>query len=157
MKMKNRDIHFRAKSATPETDGNEWFYGSYYKTAKTTYCFANDCEAHPDNIEHYILFDMMTDWGLPNKKLRVDINPDTLCEYTQMHDKKNQRIYEGSIVQTEYETKEDRFVVVWDDNFAGFIIKGYDILDTLSAQQVEVIGNIIDNPELLLKEDKNEE
>ena len=74
-----------------------------------------------------------------------------------MHDKKNQRIYEGSIVQTEYETKEDRFVVVWDDNFAGFVIKGYDILDTLSAQQIEVIGNIIDNPELLLKEDKNEE
>lgn len=77
-----RDIEFRAKGIE-ENDKNRWYYGSYYRTDDTTYCFKEDYDRHPDNTKHYILFDEIMDWGLPNRKLRADINIDTLGQYTR--------------------------------------------------------------------------
>lgn len=77
-----REIKFRAKGIE-ENDKDRWYFGSYYKTDDTTYCFKEDYDRNPDNTKHYILFDEMTDWCLPNRKLRADININTLGQYTR--------------------------------------------------------------------------
>lgn len=92
-----RSILFRAKGID-EDDKDRWYEGFYIALSDTTYCFKEDCEKHPDNTKHYIIFDQMTDWGLPNRHLQVRINPDTLCQFTGIIAKDGKRIYKGDIV-----------------------------------------------------------
>lgn len=141
----NRKVCFRAKGNDEETK-NRWFYGSYYCTCDTTFCFAGECEDN-HNIHHYILYDQMTDWGLPNRKFQADIEFSTLGQYTNKNDKKGHPIYEDDVVQIPYRTREDKFLVVWDEQFAAFWVQGYGILSDEVAKMCEVVGNIIDNPE----------
>ena len=77
-----REIKFRAKGNDKETN-NRWFKGYYYKETETTYCFKEDYDRHPENTHHYIIFEEMTDWGLPNRHLRVDIDIETLGQFTR--------------------------------------------------------------------------
>ena len=92
-----RDILFRAKGID-EDDKDRWYEGFYIALNDTTYCIKEDYENHPDNAKHYIIFDQMTDWGLPNRHLQARINPDTLCQFTGIVAKDGRRIYEGDIV-----------------------------------------------------------
>ena len=69
-----REILFRGKD--PET--GKWYEGFYMALSETTYCFKGDYDRHPDNTKHYIVFDRMTDWGLPNQHLRADADPSTV-------------------------------------------------------------------------------
>lgn len=92
-----RDILFRAKGID-EDDKDRWYEGFYIALNDTTYCIKEDYEKHPDNTKYYIIFDQMTDWGLPNRHLQARINPDTLCQFTGIVAKDGRRIYEGDIV-----------------------------------------------------------
>lgn len=86
-----RKILFRGKD--PET--GKWYEGFYMALSDTTYCFEKDYAAHPDNTKHYIVFDEMTDWGLPNRHLRADVDPTTVGQYTGLNDKNGKRILRG--------------------------------------------------------------
>ena len=61
-----RDILFRGK----DSDTGKWYEGFYMALSDTTYCFKEDYDRHPDNTKHYIVFDKMTDWCLPNQHLK---------------------------------------------------------------------------------------
>lgn len=76
-----REIKFKAKGIE-DYDKDKWYYGYYVKLDKTTYCFKEDYEKNPNISEYKIIFDVTTDWGLPNQHKMVDININTLCEYT---------------------------------------------------------------------------
>lgn len=119
---------YRAKGVD-EKDKNTWYYGHYWKTQDTTFCFAEDYATHPQNTHHYILFDQMTDWGLPNRKLRADINPDTLGKFIGIKDTEGKAIFQGDIVTRtdihpakeptvgviEYDVENTAFVIHWID------------------------------------------
>ena len=142
-----REIKFRAKGDDKQTK-DKWFYGSYYQTDDTTYCFEEDYANHPDNTKHYILFDEMTDWGLPNRKMRASINPETLGQFTGLCDKNENRIYEGDILKGTFygyllERDNEIFAVKWDEKNAGFLANYFE------PSKCEVIGNVFENPELL--------
>lgn len=148
-----REILFRGKD--PET--GTWYEGFYMALSDTTYCFRGDYDAHPDNTKHYIVFDRMTDWGLPNQHLRADADPSTVGQYTGLKDKHGKRIFEGDILRWTGEDGETGKVIVI---FAGgsFLLKCVEVLDAPAdpfdefdrgCQTLEVIGNIHDNPELL--------
>ena len=98
--------------------------------------------------------------------LMCKINLDNLIRWTGLKDKNGKFIYEGDIVQTTFENNSKIiFSVVWDNQtalFNGKIIKkeginnyfmpNRDYLYYLlgnEKDEVEVIGNINENPELL--------
>lgn len=126
-----REIKFRGKS---KTDG-EWFYGNlYYK----------DTEGR-------------THIGT-TKKGCLDIDPDTVGQYTGLKDKNGKEIYEGDIIGCHnpnikhlifYNEEQGRFMAALDGDIENdyFGICGLDCSRWNATK--EVIGNIHDNPELL--------
>lgn len=165
-----REILFRGKD--PET--GRWYEGFYMKLSDTTYCFKEDYDAHPDNTKHFIVFDRMTDWGLPNQHLRAAVDPETVGQYTGLTDKNGKRIFEGDIVRWTWEPYvlaspggycHHSCGTVFEVRFleSGFTLcKVGDRTPEPNAngkvanyefwnfhRGLEVIGNIYDNPELL--------
>ena len=144
-----REILFRGKD--PETGC--WYEGFYMSISETTYCFKEDYDRHPDNTKHYIIFDRMTDWCLPNQHLLADIDPSTVGQYTGLKDRNGKRIFEGDIVEGADYTAEDGGygVVSFDDG--AFEVSGNNCSGTFHenywGSEFEVIGNIHDNPEML--------
>jgi uncharacterized phage protein (TIGR01671 family) len=74
-----------------------------------------------------------------------------LEQFTGLHDKSGKEIYEGDIVKRVI-LKEKHFKVVWDNKYSCFM--GMDIHDDshdiiLSQWELEIIGNIYENQELL--------
>jgi uncharacterized phage protein (TIGR01671 family) len=166
-----REILFRG--FTPDENGREtitvsgkqikgeWVQGSYWELRKTTYCFQSDYDRHPDNTEHYIVFDRMTDWGLPNRHLQADVIPETVGQFTGRTDKNCKKVFEHDILQT-FTVWADGTVekcgvgiVQWWENDQCYVLatkEGYHIDDFGNLgrpEYYEVIGNIHDNPELL--------
>lgn len=77
---------------------------------------------------------------------------------TLLKDKNGKEIYEGDIV-LDYYDGDDAFVVEWDKDTASFRLTGTDGIASVSFdnfysdKDLEVIGNIHENPELLGGED----
>lgn len=72
------------------------------------------------------------------------VDPKTVGQYTGLTDKNGTKIFEGDIVLR----RKDKELVFYDDGgFSPFAIPGWEC--TPDADEVEVIGNIHDNPELL--------
>lgn len=160
-----REILFRG--FTPDEKGKDeilingksikgqWVQGSYWKLNKTTYCFKEDYESDPDNTQHYIVFDQMTDWGLPNRHLQADVIPETVGQYTGLTDKNGKKIFEGDIVKVYARGYHTICTVSWAETVAHFqlwqinTIPNTPTVLNLGNYDCEVIGNIHDNPELL--------
>lgn len=155
-----RETLFRGKG---KDDGN-WYEGYYLQLHDTTYCCMpsdNADEANrlnKENEHHYIVFEQMTDWGLPNKHLRAEVLPETVCQYTGLTDKNGRKIFEGDIVaymdtystDNGYAESDCIGKVFWCEEELCL-----SVTERLSAESWEVledccvIGNIFDNPELI--------
>ena len=139
-----REILFRGKC----TDTGKWYEGQYIHLHKTTCCFKEDYDKNPDNDIHQIVFERMTDWCLPNQHLRADVIPETVGQYTGLTDKNGKKIFEGDIVNIEYDTKVENAVIEYHGvSFYG--ATPADLWELNDYYAIEVIGNIHDNPELL--------
>lgn len=135
-----REIIFRGK----DPENGKWYEGQYIHLHKTTYCFDVDYAANPDNDIHQIVFERMTDWGLPNQHFRADVDPATVGQHTGLKDKNGKRIFEGDIVYDGF-TKDK---VVFED-CQWKLVDRHGMWINLFDREVEIIGNIHDNPELI--------
>jgi len=79
-----------------------------------------------------------------------------IMQYTGLKDKNGKEIYEGDIVKYQYD-EGDGFrwnteIITWMDNLTGWfpIVVGYH--SGFSMKDLEIIGNIYENPELLKEE-----
>lgn len=129
-----REIIFRGK----RSDNGEWVYGFYSALpdcAGTVYMIETP-KANPDET---------------NRTYFVD--PSTVGQFTGLTDKNGKKIFEGDIVlKRTYHGKEPRRVVFSFGCFHCGFGGGSSTAThpyTLDDKQIEVIGTIHDNPELL--------
>ena len=152
-----REILFKAK----RIDNGEWVDGHYYKMSETTYCFKEDYKRNPVQEHHYILQERMTDWGLPNQMVQIEIDPKTLCQFTGMTDKNGKRIWENDIVEAWSQgsraigTVKQRVDGLWIMSPAWQNHEFWELKPNSNGETtVEVLVNAFDNPELLQEEHK---
>lgn len=84
-----------------------------------------------------------------------ELNPKDLEQYTGLKDKNGKEIYEGDIVEEEFDDQTNSYEVIWDEIELTWSVKliGYgsslrSYLWELNASRL-VIGNIHENKELL--------
>ena len=118
-----REILFRGK----RIDNGEWFYGCYQEYPNNEVCIQNEYR------DYYFVI------------------PETVGQFTGMRDKNGKKTFEGDIITGRNWLHDDRILyrVVYEEN--GFY---YCDADDVSwhpdhIENVEVIGNIYDNLELL--------
>lgn len=126
-----REILFRGKSK----DNDVWVEGYYCgKVNKTIFSPAEDSAQIVDKDLYW-----------------HEVIPETVGQYTGLKDRKGTDIFEGDIVNII--RAEENGKVEWRENDAAFEVVGdcleASFLENLYGRDVEVIGNIYDNPELL--------
>jgi len=133
-----REILFKAK----RKDDGKWVEGYYQKRYDLL-----------GNEEHLIFHaDSYNVWEY------VEIDPKTLCQFTGLYDKNGKRIWESDVVWLVYDGEEHIYQIVWDNSELDFkATNGEENYGTnyeylLCCDEIEVIGNIFDNPELLQEE-----
>lgn len=136
-----REILFRGKLI----DNGEWVYGQYA-----------------------YLLNARTEDGEPIKHMIVDgtpfgqtVDPATIGQYTGLTDKHGKRIFEGDIVLLTYKSEEgtdtERVEVRYHTTWLKWVITNekdepgyyFEDLGECDTSEIEVIGNIHDNTELL--------
>ena len=135
-----REILFKAK----RKDNGRWEAGYYEK--KTKWHRLSEHGEYVKTEKHYICVNMVS--SEDSYIDRIEVIPETICQYTGLTDKNGSMIWENDVVK-------DNVIfgaVVWDEKNARFMID--DIHDGLQEysdwwNEVEVIGNIFDNPALL--------
>lgn len=123
----NREIKFRGK----RIEGNEWFYGLLYKS----------------NEDYYI----QVEGGLNSPDYYM-VRTETVGQFTGLLDKNGKEIFEGDLTQSNSMIRK----IEWFNNgYWSVSLNGsskFPITFFGSARQLEIeeiIGNVIDNPELI--------
>lgn len=135
-----RKIKFRGK--TIEDVGmrraGEWAYGGYF----VDYCYGGCPEG-----KHYIVEFNSTGMGY---FAHTRVEKDSVGQFIGLHDKNGKEIYEGDIIK-EWET-DSIGVVEYDDKYVHFFLN-LGLNGTFLFGDLEVIGNIYENPELIETEE----
>ena len=141
-----RKIKFRGK----EIDTGKWVYGGLFKEPAPPQCFEKNLED-----KYWIVYPdprYMPDWNLPYEMVRTDVEKETIGQYTGLKDKNGKEIYEGDIVYIAAE--DERGIIRWDNETARYVVIYDNIItdfDNWYGEDLEVIGNIYDNKDLLEK------
>ena len=114
-----REIFFKAK----RKDDGKWVEGYYYKMWEN----------------HYVL------WGMNNDKPdMIEIDPETLCQYTGMTDKDGDKIWENDIAKCD----DELVTIEWDDDYKAFVVVSDTVRESLGEFEeydFEIVGNVFDD------------
>lgn len=130
-----REILFRGK----RLDNGEWIEGSLLKVTA-------------ENKPYYLIFgDNFSFDGKDAKALsHAAVITETVGQFTGLTDKNGKKIFEGDIVDILTENEEIGIVAYEDGGFLvnadGFCV---DFHSNINGTDLEIIGNIHDNPELM--------
>lgn len=140
-----RENLFKAK----KWDNGKWIEGYFVKIKDVT--------------EHNLILTGELSKGAYTDFIGYEVDPETLCQFTGLTDKNGKRIWENNVVLLVYDGKEHIYQIVWDNSELDFkATNGEENYGThyeylLCCEEIEVIGNIFDNPELLQEVRQNEQ
>lgn len=139
----SREILFRGK----RTDNGEWVEGSllidYISGQYFIHTNGNSVNESNKIGEEGCL-----------KFFAFEVDPETVCQYTGLTDKNGKR-YEGDIFQASDGEYIQRYIIKWNEDSLEWSAEcigepdGTLPLSEFRVEEIEVIGNIFDNPELL--------
>ena len=107
------------------------------------------------NWVHGLLANKDDKWYISNKAgapFAYEIRPESICQCTGLRDKNDALSWENDIV-VYYDMTEERYLISWESNKACYEYQQYGCsmmnFNELSGCEIEVLGNIFDNPGLL--------
>ena len=121
-----RTIKFRGKCAKDSRYKGEWVYGGLLQ-----------CEKSKDVLIVYSITDTCS--------CTYHVDPATVGQFTERHDKKGNEIYDGDILQDD---DKRRYQVTWDIQLSRWSLvygSGYYSMTEVEIH-FQVIGNIHDSP-----------
>ena len=126
-----REILFRGKT----TDTREWVYGFYFHQKDTP-------------IEGHFIIDL--------KGFDEEVLPETVGQFTGLTDKNGVKIFEGDVLKCVNPNDGQHHITDFISSMVnGFTLKNVKLTRELALydndwpDEIEVIGNIHDNPELI--------
>ena len=133
-----REILFRGKDSITKS----WVYGALVQQ-----------QDDPLKEKAFIISYSNYQFGDFSEAVMHEVDPETVGQCTGFGDKNGNKIFEGDIVSI-CNSKTFFFIVYWNHAVKSFILKstvngvnGIDCNVLDSTQDIEVIGNIYDNPE----------
>ena len=138
----SREVLFKAK----RKNNGEWVEGGFFKEPYTDKTFIIGWNSTGMGFNEFI-----------------EVNPETVCQYTGLTDKNGKEIWENDVITISaysYDEPEDDYtgIVIYSEYCAGWCLKDINhdcmilpICDCAGSYITEnhYIGNIFDNPELL--------
>lgn len=114
-------------------DNGEWIFGNLIRTDDGVYIIQNYVPQHL--IKNY------------------EVDQSTVCQCTGLNDKNNKLIFENDIAIKHNDDDKEPYLIRWSENYAAWELAQcgcamYGFFD-VDFGEIEVIGNAIDNPELL--------
>ena len=136
-----REIIFKAK----RKDNGEWVEG---------YLFDNGMPERKRYFVGGLTIEPYTgtacdDWDITGIDF-YEIYPETICQYTGLKDKNGQKIFENDILDCGMKLRVSwhTFKASWVLSKKGWLYNHF-FGESVEPEDVEVVGNIFDNPELL--------
>jgi uncharacterized phage protein (TIGR01671 family) len=130
-----REIVFRGKDSITK----RWVYGALVQQ-----------QDDPLREKAFIISYSNYQFGDFSEAVMHEVDPETVGQYTGFVDKNSKKIFEGDILSI-YNSKAFLFAVEWNNQY---VLKcttngvSDNILNVIeSSEDVEVVGNIYDNPE----------
>ena len=134
----NREILFKAK----RKDNGEWVEGYYLNIAKINHFICTGKIKLDGALKGIIAPEMYV------------IDPDTLCQYTELTDKNGNRIWENDICKITSDTLDgyEYFICKYESENARYVFEHNNIIiefGDIYPYEIETVGNIFDNTDLL--------
>lgn len=153
--------------------GHHWVTGYFVKHLPYTPAplrTEEETERIKDDFKYYITQDGFSDWCLPRGIDFIEVEKESVGQFTGMLDKNKKEIYNGDIVriypeQTDCDNEKVIYEIFYEDSTCQYLcnpfIQGKEDKPLRGIEEfsipleedinIEIIGNIIDNPELLKK------
>ena len=139
-----REILFKAK----QIDNGEWIEGSLIDLdIDSGYCYI---------VQPYKKASILPIIFLITDRMKL-VDPETLCQFTGICDKNGNKIWENDILRlddgTVLKVSWHHFKASWVISKKGWLYNHF-FGEAVEPEDIEAIGNIYDNPELLQEERK---